>query len=130
MPKTKFIPPTEQEIVDQCESIGLPLSEGEKFLTYYETVGWVVGRHKKPVVSWKGCMRTWLINWNEKRQVESRPSASVESIKNQRGLDRIEERIKAIRGQLPLPSTDKRVAKLSELKNERLRLMSMLGFKA
>lgn len=130
MPKTKFIPPTEQEIVDQCMAIGLPVSEGEKFLAYYEMVGWVVGRHKKPVSSWKGCMRTWQINWKEKHQFDSRPSPSVESIKNQRGLERVEDRLKTLRGQLPFTAGDKRIQELADLKIERTRLMSLLGFKA
>lgn len=34
-------------------------SNAERFYNYYETNGWVQGASKKPIKSWKACVRTW-----------------------------------------------------------------------
>lgn len=57
-------------------------------------------------------------------------SPSVEAMKNQKSLDRVEGRMKEIRGNFPLSQGDKRIQEFADLKIERARLMSLLGFKA
>jgi hypothetical protein len=41
------------------------LVEAQKFLDHYETVGWVVGKTRKPMKSWPGAASTWFGNWQE-----------------------------------------------------------------
>lgn len=95
LPKS-FTPPTESEVALQCLEIGLPEREGCKFVAYFQSVNWVVGRSRKPMASWKGALRTWKFNYDDRQQVSEKPSASVESIKNQKEYQRVIERMKTI----------------------------------
>jgi len=56
--KARFSPPTVAEINSYCQESGLKV-DAEKFIDYYETVGWVVGKTRKPMKSWKGAVRNW-----------------------------------------------------------------------
>lgn len=67
--KPKFTPPTIQEVADYILAIGAVI-EPEYFLDYYEANGWVQGGSKKPIVSWKACVRTWKHN-SKKRGLEN-----------------------------------------------------------
>jgi len=64
------------------------------------------------------------------RKTEAKLSPTAQSIKDQTALKRVEERIKVLNGQLPLPENDRRKKELSELKTERDRLKTALDFKA
>lgn len=61
-----FCKPTETELKSLFEERGLKaasaLVEASKFLNYYETVGWVVGKARKPMKSWRGAVATWAAN--------------------------------------------------------------------
>ena len=61
----RFTPPTVQEVSHQMESKGLPLNEADKeadkFVNFYESKGWMVGRNKMKV--WKASVNTWLSNY-------------------------------------------------------------------
>ena len=61
----RFTPPTVQEVSQQMESKGLPLNEADKeadkFVNFYESKGWMVGRNKMKV--WKASVNTWLSNY-------------------------------------------------------------------
>lgn len=57
----KFAPPTPEEAKLHGEKIGLPSWEVDKFLGYYESNGWRVGRN--PMRSWHGAMANWRANW-------------------------------------------------------------------
>lgn len=41
----------------------LPRKECEKFMDFYESKGWKVG--KNPMVSWMGALRNWRRTWME-----------------------------------------------------------------
>jgi hypothetical protein len=57
--KAKFIPPTIDEVRDYCDERGNDV-DPEKFISYYESNGWMVGRnHMK---DWKAAIRTWEKN--------------------------------------------------------------------
>ncbi len=64
MPK-KFCPPSIEEVLLHCAKIGLPESQGERFMAYWESCGWIMGKTKKPMVSWRGAMQTWKFNWQD-----------------------------------------------------------------
>lgn len=56
---TRFIPPTIDEVRDYCDERGNDV-DPEKFISYYESNGWMVGRnHMK---DWKAAIRTWEKN--------------------------------------------------------------------
>ena len=65
--------PTIEEIAEHFKLIGVtnPDAEATKFFWYYESVGWVVGKSKKTMVSWKAACQTWKrnITHNQKQAV-------------------------------------------------------------
>jgi len=59
-PKSKrFVPPTIEEVRDYCRERN-NLVDPEKFIDYYSSNGWMVGKHK--MVDWKAAVRTWEKN--------------------------------------------------------------------
>ena len=60
-PRKRFVKPTVEEVTDYFQTIGTTNAEKEarKFTNYYETIGWVVGKASKPMVSWKGAAGGW-----------------------------------------------------------------------
>jgi len=57
-PRVRFQKPTVEELTAEAIKIGLPLPEVDKFLNYYESNGWKVG--KNPMKSWPAAMKGWL----------------------------------------------------------------------
>jgi hypothetical protein len=57
-PRVRFQKPTAEELTVEAIKIGLPLSEVDKFLNYYESNGWKVG--KNSMKSWPAAMKGWL----------------------------------------------------------------------
>ena len=58
LPK-KFIPPTVQEVVDYCKEKSYIYVNAEAFVSYYESVGWKVGKNK--MQNWKSSVSGWEI---------------------------------------------------------------------
>ena len=57
--KTKvFQKPSNQDVLDYCNSIGHGEFDIEKFIDYYESNGWKVG--KNPMKDWKAAVRNWI----------------------------------------------------------------------
>ena len=56
--RRRFTPPTPTEVSDYGKTIGFEL-DGEHFVAYYETRGWMAGRQK--MKSWRAAVRTWKI---------------------------------------------------------------------
>ena len=52
----KFVPPTVQEVAGYCQEKGYAV-DAERFVSYYEAIGWKVGRN--PMKSWQAAVRTW-----------------------------------------------------------------------
>lgn len=63
-----FVPPTLQEVRDYCFERNNTV-DPEKFISYYESNGWKVGRNK--MKDWKAAVRTW-----ERNQKDSRTSVN------------------------------------------------------
>ena len=70
--RSRFIPPTVEEVEIQCAQIGLPPIEATKFVNYYESKGWVVGRSKMKL--WKSALANWRENYMERQ-----PSLPIQS---------------------------------------------------
>jgi hypothetical protein len=41
---------------------------GDEFVSYYESVGWLVGHSRKPMTNWHAAVYTWYRNWAEKQE--------------------------------------------------------------
>lgn len=65
-PSTRFKKPTFDDLANELSKRGLSLAtaedEARKFLVYFEQVGWVVGRTKKPMKSWPHAVTIWMRN--------------------------------------------------------------------
>jgi len=68
----RFAPPSLDETKLEGAKIGLPDSECEKFMAYYESNGWKVGRN--PMKSWRAAMIHWKSNWIERN---AKPNAKT-----------------------------------------------------
>ena len=55
--RTRFVPPTLEEVKDYCSERKNNV-DAERFFDYYSTNGWVQGKGK-PIKDWKACVRTW-----------------------------------------------------------------------
>lgn len=53
-----FTPPTVEEVENYCDYLGKWI-DAERFVDYYESVGWVIG-NGKPMKDWKASVRCWL----------------------------------------------------------------------
>ena len=59
VPSKRFTPPTSAEVMDYMYEKGVNSStEPEKFIDFYESKGWVVGKDK--MKCWKASVRNWL----------------------------------------------------------------------
>jgi hypothetical protein len=65
-PRVRFVPPTLQEVEARCAEIELPLIEAQKFINYYESKNWVVGKTK--MHSWKSSLTGWKLRRDESSQ--------------------------------------------------------------
>jgi hypothetical protein len=59
-----FVPPTHDEVMEQAGIIGLPESEARKFIPFYSSKGWMVGKTK--MKSWVMALSGWKARWDEK----------------------------------------------------------------
>lgn len=55
--RQKFVKPTKQQVDDYCRELKVTF-DAEKFIDYYESKGWYVG--KSPMKDWKATVRNWL----------------------------------------------------------------------
>ena len=63
-PTSRFQKPTLDQLNTEAALIGLSAIEAEKFLNYYESNGWKVG--KNPMKSWRAALRNW---WSRVKEV-------------------------------------------------------------
>ena len=57
--RTRFTPPTVDEVRAYCSEHGYRV-DAERFVAYYESNGWRVGRN--PMKDWRAAVRTWTRN--------------------------------------------------------------------
>lgn len=129
-----FTPPTFDEIKLQSLKIGLPEFEAEKFWNFYESIDWFVGRRK--MVRWHMALTGWKLRWQEREARIPRHggaiSPSVQMIKDQKELERVEKRIYQLRQNnktdshvdIPWPKEDRE--EIKALKTRRTELMKTL----
>ena len=56
---TRFIPPTLEDLQAYGREIGFSGFDAQAFLDHYEMVGWVVGKSRTPMKSWRPAVRVW-----------------------------------------------------------------------
>jgi len=61
--RSRFKPPTREELNLEAAKIGLPDAEVDKFVAYYGANGWKVG--KNPMKSWSHALVGWAARWRE-----------------------------------------------------------------
>lgn len=62
-PKTRFVPPTLEQVQEYCEERNNDV-DAQRFHDFYSSKGWMVGKNK--MKDWKACVRTWEKNNNGK----------------------------------------------------------------
>ena len=55
---TRFVKPTIEQIREYAISIGFKTLNARKFVDFYESKGWLIG--KSPMKSWQATVRTWM----------------------------------------------------------------------
>ena len=70
--RSTFAIPSVEEVEAECVKIELPVSEAQKFVNYYESKGWVVGRSK--MKSWRHSLLGW-----KSRQLDRQQSFTMAS---------------------------------------------------
>lgn len=128
--KSTFSPPSLELVHEIGCTMGLPMRECEKFYAYFESVGWVVGRARKPMKSIRGAIVTWKMNLEERKEISARVSPSVEAIQNQTELTRVESRIEKLRNLKPFGTNKKLADEFELLLNRRKELLRLLKFSA
>lgn len=56
----KFTPPTTDDVDAYCDEKGIFGFDSQKFVDYYTSNGWMVGRNK--MKDWRAAIRTWIKN--------------------------------------------------------------------
>lgn len=124
--KTSFVKPTIGEALLNCAKIGIPEAEAEKFIAYYDSNGWRVG--KNPMRSWQGAMINWRSNYDAKRAPQQ-GSGLADKIVLGKEYERVLARIAALRGQysgmMEWSTEDK--MEIRTLKDRKGVLMKILG---
>ena len=69
--KGRFAPPTVSEVSDYFSERGADPAEAERFVDFYESKGWVVGKAK--MKCWKSAVRNWI-----RRNQSEKPRNSTE----------------------------------------------------
>lgn len=76
--RSRFVPPTQTELLDFCIDNNLNIDE-EAFIDYYSSKGWKVG--SQPMKDWKAAARNWA-----RREKEYKPKQTVNKSGNNLGL--------------------------------------------
>ena len=74
----RFVKPSLDEVKLACAKCGLPESEAENFVNYYDSVGWVVG--KKQMKSWQSALAGWKNRWQERQPSTALPKKKEISV--------------------------------------------------
>ena len=62
--RTQFNPPSVEEVEAYCLEKGYSV-DAERFVNYYESIGWMVGKNK--MKKWKNAVATWAAKDNKKK---------------------------------------------------------------
>lgn len=71
-PSRRFVAPTLQEVENYIVEKGYHVNAA-RFVSYYESIGWMVGKNK--MKSWKQAVVTWELKDNPKKAVDHEPES-------------------------------------------------------
>ena len=74
----RFAPPTLQEVKDYCLKMGYTHVDAERFIDYYTSNGWMVGKNR--MKDWKAAVR----NWDRRERNPQRQDGAAEVAKKNR----------------------------------------------
>ena len=74
----RFAPPTLQEVKDYCLKMGYTHVDAERFIDYYTSNGWMVGKNR--MKDWKAAVR----NWDRREKNPQRQDGAAEVAKKNR----------------------------------------------
>ena len=74
----RFAPPTLQEVKDYCLKMGYTHVNAERFIDYYASNGWMVGKNR--MKDWKAAVR----NWDRREKNPQRQDGAAEVAKKNR----------------------------------------------
>lgn len=102
-----FKKPSLEDLAEALGAGGLDaataLAEAKAFLDYYESVGWVVGRTRKPMKNWRGAVSTWIKNrreWGQEGRERPNPmNFNKKQLANMGALNEFLERKGAVRSE-------------------------------
>lgn len=77
-PRTRFTPPSMEEVKAYCEERGNRI-DPQVFIDYYTANGWVMGAGR-PIKDWKACVRTWERRERANREQDSVPDSEYEEM--------------------------------------------------
>ncbi len=122
--RSTFMKPTDAELNLAAAKMMLPSSEVNRFVAYYESNGWRVG--KNPMKSWLHALTGWKLRWEETR---STPSNGANLVVLGKELERVIERMKSIKATYgdhqSWPQQD--IDEFSKLRIRRTELRKILG---
>ncbi|MBQ7792046.1 MAG: hypothetical protein IJ367_00935 [Clostridia bacterium] len=70
----RFVPPSVEEVRAYCEEKGYSLVNPERFVNYYSSNGWMVGKTK--MKDWKSAVAGWQSREKDRQKKESPPVGS------------------------------------------------------
>lgn len=93
-PRSRFVPPSREELDLEASKIGLPPIEVDKFVNYYGANGWRVG--KAPMKSWTHALAGWAARYRE-RSTTTQPNDPIARRNALLGDDVAEQQAEAFR---------------------------------
>ena len=79
--RKRFVPPTLEEVQAYCQERNNGV-DPQRFIDYYTSIGWMVGKNNKKMKDWKASVRTW-----ERTEKERQPNQP------KHGSDRLAEMV-------------------------------------
>jgi len=129
---SRFEPPTMEQAKLQAAIVGLPDIEVEKFMAYYRSNGWRVG--KNPMQSWVGAMSGWQVRWRENTGLKNgnghQEMSGVDKQIALKDLTEVERRMDSIRCSYSEHQSWNEIDRMlfKDLKDRKHDLKSKLGF--
>jgi len=129
-PKQKFVIPSLGEVQLACAKIGLPELQATKFMAYYDSNGWRVGRN--PMKSWIAALTMWKHRQEGFVSLQTGQgsiSPTVQAVQDGEELKRVNDRMRILTSQYSENQSwsAKDTAEWNRLKTRKTELKSRLG---
>ena len=82
--------PTLEEVRSYCLDRGNNV-DPQRWFDYYSSIGWTIGKNKKPMKDWKACVRTWERNGYDRPRDNNVDTLPVYSTENNKTMTTAQE---------------------------------------